>query len=450
MPITFDALDGSPQHAPLVVGSVGGIETGFVLDTGSEVHILTKELVDRLGLEVEPGEEGVDHSGATTPSWSVEDVELSLGEIALMLGDVVSIPAPPPFPSKGIGGILSPQHLHPSAVTVIDLAGHELLLVEGSDDEIAAWLGDGAVERLGGGVSGADVIGSSGGEQVVVVAGHDVPVGTAGGARGDARPAGHGRNRRAARHGARVRCGSRPAGRLAAAGRLTQARDERLETDRRRRFGELSVGDHHHRARVQHGLGRGEVDRVVAPEGMGLGERARPARERPGQLEDIDLRPQRVETVAGLEMPRIVDSMRATCRCERGPSLRVKRDGRHRAFGVVPCRADSPGSGLDEKQLHERRSVEVRAQRRCSMTMSLRVAPSASTGAGRRPFGRRPGISVPSRISRSTFRSPFIGTSRATGLPCSVTTISSPRLTRSTYRESPARNSLMPTSTPEL
>ena len=31
-------------------------------------------------------------------------------------------------------------------------------------------LGDGAVERLGGGVSGADVIGSSGGAQVVVVA----------------------------------------------------------------------------------------------------------------------------------------------------------------------------------------------------------------------------------------------------------------------------------------
>ena len=230
VPITFDTLDGSPQHAPLVVSSVGGIETRLVLDTGSEVHIVTKELVDRLGLEVEPGEEGVDHSGATMPSWSVEDVELSLGEISLALGGVVSIPAPPPFPSKGIGGILSPQHLHSSAVTVIDLVGGELLLVEGDDDEIAAWLGerspdlvnlslerdqtfasvvipaavspfselptllntggkrtefsssavpglgDGAVERLGGGVSGAEVIGSSGGAQAVVVAGHDVPV----------------------------------------------------------------------------------------------------------------------------------------------------------------------------------------------------------------------------------------------------------------------------------
>ena len=115
VPITFDTLDGSPQHAPLVVGSVGGIETRFVLDTGSEVHILTKELVDSLGLEVEPGEEGVDHSGATMPSWSVEDVALSLGGLALTLRDVVSIPAPPPSRRKGIGGILSPQHLHPTA-----------------------------------------------------------------------------------------------------------------------------------------------------------------------------------------------------------------------------------------------------------------------------------------------------------------------------------------------
>ena len=138
-----------------------------------------------------------------------------------MLRDIVSIPAPAPFPRVGIGGILSPQHLHPTAVVVIDLAADELLLVEGDDDEVAAWLadalpvardalararpgvhehrrarrrtalrrrcrrclntggkrtefssaavpglGDGSAERLGGGVSGADVIGSSGGAQV--------------------------------------------------------------------------------------------------------------------------------------------------------------------------------------------------------------------------------------------------------------------------------------------
>lgn len=223
-PIVFET------HAPLVVGSMGGLETRFVLDTGSEVHLLTKELVDRLELEFEDGEEGVDHSGATMPSWSVEDVTLRLGSIELELSDIVAIPAPAPFPGWGIGGILSPQHLHPTAVTVIDLAEDELILVAGDHPSVTDWLGqrslglttlplerdasftsvvvraavrpfaeiptllntggkrtefssaavpglgDGRAERLGGGVSGADVLGASAGPQTLVVAGHEVPI----------------------------------------------------------------------------------------------------------------------------------------------------------------------------------------------------------------------------------------------------------------------------------
>lgn len=229
VPIRFDAADRT-THAPLVVGSVGGVETLLVLDTGADVHILTKELVDRLGLDVEDGEEGIDHSGATMPSWSVADARLELVDAELTLRDVVSIPAPAPFASGGIGGGLSPQHLHPTAVTVVDLAVGELLLVEGDDDEVEAWLvertpslttlslerdatfttvvvpaavrpfaeipmllntggkrtefssaavpglGDGRAKRLGGGVSGADVVGASAGAQTLVVAGHEVPI----------------------------------------------------------------------------------------------------------------------------------------------------------------------------------------------------------------------------------------------------------------------------------
>ena len=230
VPISFEAEDGSTQHAPLVTGTVDGIETRLVLDTGSDVHLLTKELVDRLGLDVEPGEEGTDHSGARMPSWFVQDVSLSLGEIDATLTGVVAIPAPAPFPAKGIGGILSPQHLHPTASVVIDLVHDELLLVEGPDEALVAWLrerapslttlrlerdagfatpvvdaairphasiptllntggrgtefssdavpglGDGKAQRLGGGVSGADVVGSLAGSQVLEVAGHEVPV----------------------------------------------------------------------------------------------------------------------------------------------------------------------------------------------------------------------------------------------------------------------------------
>jgi Aspartyl protease len=231
VPITSATADRTAQHAPLVAGAIGGVETLLVLDTGSDVHLLTKELVDRLGLTVEAGEEGVDHSGATMPSWSVEDAELILGDVEVTLGDLVSIPAPAPFTRWGIGGILSPQHLHPNAVTVIDLHHDELLLVDADDEELVSWLearspalnavtlerdpsfptlvvrgiavrpfpemptllnsggkrtefardavpglGGSEPERLGGGVSGAAVIGEAAGAQVLDVAGHDLPV----------------------------------------------------------------------------------------------------------------------------------------------------------------------------------------------------------------------------------------------------------------------------------
>ena len=229
-PITFVGVDGSMQHAPLVAASVADRETLLVLDTGSEVHLLTEELATELGLALEEGEEGVDHSGAAMPSWSLGVVPLTLGGAPLELRDGVSIPAPAPFPPRGIGGILSPQHLHPTAFAVIDLAAEELLLVEGRDDAVASWLadrspalttlllardpsfpsvvvpaavrpfdelptllntggkrtefsrsavpglGDGSTERLGGGVSGADVLGSSAGARVLTVAACDVPV----------------------------------------------------------------------------------------------------------------------------------------------------------------------------------------------------------------------------------------------------------------------------------
>ncbi len=230
VPITFEVAGGGREHAPLIVGRVGGLVTRLVLDTGSEVHLLTKELVDRIGLAVEEGEEGTDHSGATMPSWAVEDVSLELGDIKVTLRNTVSIPAPAPFSGGGVGGILSPQHLDPSACAVIDLVSDEFLLVEGSDAAVTGWLAErsptlttlvlardeefssvvvraaisphpeiptmlntggrhtefasdavpglagSASKRLGGGVSGADVIGAEVGEATLLVAGHELRV----------------------------------------------------------------------------------------------------------------------------------------------------------------------------------------------------------------------------------------------------------------------------------
>jgi hypothetical protein len=229
VPITFET-PGGPTHAPVVLARAGGRDRRFVLDTGSEVQLLTKELVDELGLRFEEGEEGVDHSGATMPSWSVEDLPVELGGAGLTLRDSVAIPAPKAFLEKGIDGGFSPQHLHPDAWAVVDMAADELLLVEAGDEELGEWLearspalttlvlerdpawtvpvvqaairphpelptmlntggrwtefSAAAVpglsaedsERLGGGVSGADVRGATVGEATLVVSGRQIPV----------------------------------------------------------------------------------------------------------------------------------------------------------------------------------------------------------------------------------------------------------------------------------
>lgn len=231
LPIGFEAADGSTVHAPLMRGAVGGVETLLVVDTGSEVHLLTRELADRIGLALVEGEEGTDHSGTTMPSWAAGEVPMRTGGAEIALHDVVVIPAPAPFPPRGIGGILSPQLLRTDARVVIDLVDDELLLVDAELEAVAGWLAArhpamtvlsltrdgrtptpvvpaavapfdavatmlntggrhtefdttavpdlalGVAERLGGGVSGADVMGSSAGPQVLLVGGAEIPVG---------------------------------------------------------------------------------------------------------------------------------------------------------------------------------------------------------------------------------------------------------------------------------
>jgi hypothetical protein len=136
LPITFDCADGTTTHAPMIETSVGGAAPArYILDTGSEVHLLNEDLVDELQLPKVPGEDGVDHAGNTMPSWTVGDVPIGLGDFQTLLRNSFSIPAPAVFPPKGIRGILSPQALDADAWVVVDLAANELLLLTGSDDD---------------------------------------------------------------------------------------------------------------------------------------------------------------------------------------------------------------------------------------------------------------------------------------------------------------------------
>jgi len=143
-PITFDVGDGKQTHAPMVNATIHGTPTKLILDTGSTDHLLTVELAEQAGLALAEGEAGTDSTGASVPSWSVGDVPVEIGGMSFTLGNVVGIAGPPPFIQGGIGGIVSPQHLHTSAWAVLDLAAERFLLVETDAADPSAWLTDAA------------------------------------------------------------------------------------------------------------------------------------------------------------------------------------------------------------------------------------------------------------------------------------------------------------------
>lgn len=139
-PIAFE-VDGEIVHCPVVDAMVGGTMTRLFLDTGASDHVFMLDLADRVSLPREPAEPGTDLTGTPVPSWSLGAVGVVISDVTLPLRDVVAIEGPPPFARWGVGAIVSPQHLHPSAYAVLDLREGTLLLVEGDASEIAAWLG---------------------------------------------------------------------------------------------------------------------------------------------------------------------------------------------------------------------------------------------------------------------------------------------------------------------
>ena len=229
-PIRFVAETGEPVHAPVVLATIGAIQTRLVLDTGSDVHLVTRELADAAGLALTGVDVGTDHAGTELDSWLVGDESLILDEAVpsaaeIDLHDVVAIPAPAAFIARGIGGILSPQRLHPSAFAIIDEVDDELVLLDADAHAVRTWIlerrpgvavlaldrapGDarpivdaaiephspvpvlvntggrhtefepsavpglagGALERIGVGVSGADALGAEPGSQVLALGG---------------------------------------------------------------------------------------------------------------------------------------------------------------------------------------------------------------------------------------------------------------------------------------
>jgi hypothetical protein len=104
--------------------------------------VFTRELADSAALPSEPGEPGTDSTGGSVPSWNLGELDVEIVGQAFGLHDVVAITAPGPFVGWGVGGFLSPQHVHPTAWVVLDLAAERLVLVDSDQDSVAAWLAE--------------------------------------------------------------------------------------------------------------------------------------------------------------------------------------------------------------------------------------------------------------------------------------------------------------------
>jgi hypothetical protein len=140
-PIRFD-VPGGISHAPMIDAVVGTIATRLIIDTGSSDHVLTIDLVRAIGSDPEPGESGTDHAGESVPSWTVGDLSITIADVGFDLRDVVAIAGPAPFAGWGVGGFLSPQHIHPTADAVIDLVDDRFMLIDGPSDAVDRWLVD--------------------------------------------------------------------------------------------------------------------------------------------------------------------------------------------------------------------------------------------------------------------------------------------------------------------
>src|SRR3990172_1030941 len=191
------------------------------------------------------------------------------------------------------------------------------------------------------------------------------------------------------------------------------------------------------------------MEGVGTGKGVLLGELTGAASERFGELAPVDLLCEvlQLRPRGGMDLPTQAPIARGAC--ESGACLRIEEPGGDAAVRGVPDRLHHVRVGLFDQQLDESGRIEVRDQRRSSITRSLTV-PLALMGLGARPLGFFAGVIRPSATRRSNFDRDGSGTILAIGSPRSVTTITSPSFTFSSQRLRFALSSRTPTSTAHL
>jgi aspartyl protease len=125
--VRFD-LDGRPFPLPLLHGSVGGVPTWMVVDTGASSHVIAGWLARKLGSSIAPaGNLATDHAGREIPTSFIEHPAISIddwGPIADRPTPVAETPAP--IEKLGIGAFISPQSLGEGSAVVLDLRHREM------------------------------------------------------------------------------------------------------------------------------------------------------------------------------------------------------------------------------------------------------------------------------------------------------------------------------------
>ncbi len=170
-----------------------------------------------------------------------------------------------------------------------------------------------------------------------------------------------------------------------------------------------------------------------------------------GYLDGSCRGPEFLPLCLGAALVGSIQQVIATGSRQRGTYLRVGKPRRDGGVASVPEGGGQLTSVLLDDQFDEGAAVEIHnrhAQRRCSLTSS-----DTDSRACRRDAPRAVGrpargglLNMPRWVSCSRRRAVSTAESRATGVPRSVTMISSPARARSTQLASSARNALIATS----
>lgn len=129
-----DRVDGAVLSIPLVRGSVRGIATWILVDTGASSHVVATWLARRAKLTTrDSGQEGADHAGRPVVTRLADAPRLAIDGIGVVEDRaVLTADVPELLERLGIGAFVSPQLLGQSGEhVVLDLDGATLRVLRG-------------------------------------------------------------------------------------------------------------------------------------------------------------------------------------------------------------------------------------------------------------------------------------------------------------------------------